>query len=209
MPTVLRITQQKKHPHRYNLFLDNEERISITDDMILKYHLSTGVELDGAQLDRIMRDADRVFTREKALELLALRDHAGGELRTKLLQKGYDKHIIPEVIAYLESKGYLDDRRFAESYAGELTGVKRLGSRKVREKLFQRGVDSGVIREVLDSFDAEREAENCRYHYRKKKRTLPGKDEKKEQQKLIRFLQGKGFGWNVIARVMGEDRESD
>ncbi len=202
MPSVLRITQQKRHPNRYNLFLDNDERISVTDDLLIKYQLSSGVSLSDAQLRDMKHAADIVFTREKAIELLSLRDHGSGELKVKLLQKGYDKAVIENVIASLRSRDYLNDRRFAETYAAELIRLKRLGPRKVKEKLFRRGVGADIIHRVLLDYDPEQQLENCRYHFEKKDRQLAEEDPVKRKQKLIRFLQGKGFGWNSISKIL-------
>ncbi|MFO7841491.1 MAG: RecX family transcriptional regulator [Fidelibacterota bacterium] len=202
MPEILRITQQKKHPDRYNLFLDNDERISITADMIIKYRLSPGILLNDKELRELKKTADIVFTREKAIELLSLRDHGSGELKVKLLQKGYDKDIIAKVIRDLLARDYLNDRRFAEMFANELIRVKHLGPYKVKEKLFQRGVRADIISQLLADYDNTEQVQNCRYHFEKKHKRLIEEDPEKRKQKIIRFLQGKGFGWNSISKII-------
>ncbi|MBW6458070.1 MAG: RecX family transcriptional regulator [FCB group bacterium] len=207
MPRITRLSAQKKHPHRYNCFLDNDERITITDDMIIRFHLASGSELSDAELQRLRNEADRVFTREKALELLSLRDHAAGELRTKLLQKGYKKEHIPGVIRELQEKKYINDSRFADMYAAELIDKKHEGPAKVKERLIRRGVPAETIRGIMADYDDARQIANCRYHYEKKFPTLRGGDPVSDKQKMIRFLQGKGFGWQVISAVLEEDYE--
>ncbi len=205
MPTVLRLSQQKKHPNRYNCFLDNDERISITDDLIFKFQLSSGKDLSEEEIVKLKAEADRAFTREKALELLSLREHGSGELRTKLLQKGYDKVIISEVIDYLKQKNYLNDERFAELYSEELIQRKQLGPMKVKEKLFQRGMSSSLIRNILSGYDHETQVENCRFHFHKKFKSNTSFETREEKAKAIRFLQGKGFGWDVIAEIVNNE----
>ncbi len=180
------------------MFLDNEERISVTDDLILDFSLSSNIELDDETLDELRKAADFAFTREKALELLSLRDHASGELRTKLFQKGYQKDAIAAAIDYLREKNYVNDTRFAELFSQELIQRKQLGPMKVKEKLFQRGVSTDIINDILSNYDHEKQLENCRYHFQKKFKSKRLLESKEERSKAIRYLQGKGFGWDVI-----------
>lgn len=204
MPKILRITQQKRHSNRYNCYLDNDERISVTDDMILKFRLSAGLELKPEDLEAIAKEADMVFTREKALELLSLRDHSAKELFLKLMRKGYQKPHIEKVIRDLQNKKYLDDERFARYYAEELIGSKRLGPRLLREKLFNRGISAGEISNILDSYEKDKILENCRYHYSKKVKSLRNEEPRKAVEKMTRFLLGKGFNWESISSVLDE-----
>ena len=202
MPAVIRLTQQKNHSNRYNCFLDNDERISITDDIIFKFDLSKGKELSEGELIELKSAADKAFTREKALELLSLREHGSGELRTKLLQKGYEKAHIAEVIDYLKEKNYLNDERFADLYSEELIRRKQFGPMKVKEKLFQRGMSSSLIQNILSNYDRETQIKNCRYHFQKKYRSNTSIETREDKAKAIRYLQGKGFGWDVINSVI-------
>lgn len=202
MPAVIRLTQQKNHSNRYNLFLDNDERISITDDLIFKFSISTGKEFSDEEVNELKDAADLAFTREKALELLSLREHGSGELRTKLLQKGYQKAAIAEVIDYLKNKNYLNDERFADLYTNELIHHKRIGPAKLREKLYQRGVSGDTIQSVILNYDHEAQIENCRYHLQKKFKSQTTFETREEKAKAIRYLQGKGFSWDVINSVI-------
>lgn len=204
MPAVLRLTQQKNHSNRFNLFLDNDERISITDDLIFKFDLSAGKVLSDKEMSKLRNAADLAFTREKALELLSLREHGSGELRTKLLQKGYQKAAIADVIDYLKKKNYLNDERFANLFSDELIHRKHVGPAKLKEKLFQRGVPTDVIRTIMTNYDMDIQLENCRFHFDKKFKSRSSFETREVKAKAIRFLQGKGFSWDVINVVIND-----
>ena len=53
---------------------------------------------------------------DRALRLLARRDHTKSELRKKLEEKNYDIRIINDVLDQLEKKDYLNDKSFADKY---------------------------------------------------------------------------------------------
>lgn len=202
MPRILRITRQKRHPNRYNLYLDNDLRISVTDDMLLQFTLSSGRELSDKEMSVLLLKADEVFTREKALELLSMREHSLRELSVKLRQKGYKADIVAKVLSDLESRHYVDDGRFAALYAEELIRGKRLGPLLVREKLFKRGISAENIREILQNYRSEEQIDNCRYHFEKKLPGIREESSEKAAEKMIRYLQGKGFDRETISRIV-------
>lgn len=203
MTHVIKITAQKRHSNRFNIFLSNDERISVTDDLILRFSLSRGLELNETEIEALKQAADVAFTREKALELLSLRDHAAGELYTKLLQKGYQKVAIEAAIEYLQGKNYLNDERFISLFMKELVERKRLGPAKIREKLYQRGLHSDLINEHLNYYDHETQVANCHYHLLKKFKT-PIFENREDKAKAVRYLQAKGFAWDVISVVLSD-----
>jgi len=52
-----------------------------------------------------------------ALRVLGVRAHSSGELRQKLVRRAEHAADIDEVLRKLKESGYVDDRRYAESYA--------------------------------------------------------------------------------------------
>ena len=54
--------------------------------------------------------------RETALNYLSRREYTRHELQIKLIHKGYPSQSVDDELERLESKGYLSDWRFVESY---------------------------------------------------------------------------------------------
>jgi len=88
--------------------------------------------------------------RERALDLLSRRDHSRVELRQKLIQKGARVDEIGPLLDELEDIGYLDDRRFAENFVRFRAG-KAWGRRRYGQELAKRGVDSDIVKEILET----------------------------------------------------------
>ena len=94
--------------------------------------------------------------RERALRLLARREHSRAELVRKLGQAGFAQHDIEALLDEFEEKNWLSDRRFAESYVADHRA--RAGSVKLAYDLRQRGVNETVIEDVLsENRDSELE----------------------------------------------------
>jgi len=134
--------------------------------------------------------------RERALRLLARREHSRFELTRKLEQAGFAVDDIAPLLDEFEQKNWLSDRRFAESYVADHRA--RSGAVKLAYELKQRGIDDAVIEKVLkDNRDSE--LERAREVWRKKFGTPPANAQEKATQ--MRFLRGRGFSSEVINRV--------
>ena len=79
-----------------------------------------------------------------AVKALAARASSTGELRRKLVQKAEQASDVEDIISRLREYGYLNDRRFAESYAGFRLENQGLGKSRVLRDLRQRKVSSGL-----------------------------------------------------------------
>lgn len=135
--------------------------------------------------------------RERALALLARREHSRAELTRKLGAAGFAQEEMGALLDEFEAKNWLSDRRFAESYVAD--HCARAGSIKLTYDLRQRGVPDAIIEAVLsDSRDSE--LDRAREVWSKKFGT-PAVDAA-EKAKQMRFLQSRGFTSETIKRTL-------
>src|SRR5215216_4587864 len=90
--------------------------------------------------DRKPRPLDAESLWSYALKALAGRAHSTGELREKLRRRAERLSDIDDVIGRLKDSGYLNDRRFAESFANARLSNDRFGEGRVVQDLRQRRV---------------------------------------------------------------------
>lgn len=136
--------------------------------------------------------------RERALRLLARREHSRAELVRKLAHAGFAQHDIDPLLDEFEEKNWLSDRRFAESYVADHRA--RAGSVKLAYDLRQRGVGETVIESVL-SEHRDSELERAREVWQKKFGSTPADAAEKARQ--MRFLQSRGFTLDIIHQTLG------
>src|SRR5690606_8464681 len=94
--------------------------------------------------------ADRL--RQKALRLLAMRDHSRVELARKLASLGTPQEV-GAIIDRMAELGLQSDRRFAESWVRSKAG--RFGTARLKMELARRGVDGDTVAEVLAHGDLD------------------------------------------------------
>ena len=140
--------------------------------------------------------------RERALRLLARREHSRAELMHKLEAAGFGREEINLLLDNFETRNWLSDQRFAESYVADHRA--RTGSIKLAYDLRQRGVSDTIIKAVLNE-NRDSEFERAREVWQKKFGSMPA--DAAEKAKQIRFMQSRGFTGEVIRRTIGNIAE--
>lgn len=148
------------------------------------------------------RDPARV--RAKALALLARREHSAQELKTKLLDRGYESTAVEAVLSSLEAQRLLSDARFVQEFVA--ARVRRgSGPMKIREELRGRGVTGELVDEALAGLKAGSAAGAAAARRKRFGAALP--KEMPERARQARFLQQRGFAMEDIRKALKGDVE--
>jgi regulatory protein len=108
---------------------------------------------------------------------------------------------IEAVILRLREHGYLDDAAFAEAYARLRQENEKLGVRRVRQDLQQKGVGSELIAETLEArYGQTNEEALAREHLERKRLRKP--ENEKETARIVRRLVAAGFSTGVIYKIL-------
>jgi len=92
----------------------------------------------------------RKTAREAALRLLTYRDRSCSELIHRLQMKGFTSKEIEQVIRELKDLNYLDDERFAFTFARQRKD-SGYGPVRIRWELKEKGVTGDLIDEAVES----------------------------------------------------------
>lgn len=133
--------------------------------------------------------------RQRAVRLLARREHTRAELTRKLAAHGTPEEI-ETVLNELAHTGLQSDVRFAESYVR--SQMARLGAARLRQTLRTKGIATELIETQV--VDLPEEMERARVIWLKKFATPPA--DTREWAKQARFLQGRGFSAEVIRKLL-------
>lgn len=139
--------------------------------------------------------------RERALNLLARREHSRAELARKLSVHG-DPDEIADLLDVLERENLLSNQRYAETLAN--ARASRHGSLRLKADLRDKGVPESVMAEVLQGARAN-DLEAARAVWAKKFGHLPS--DAAERAKQMRFLAGRGFPHEVVRRILGGEED--
>lgn len=94
------------------------------------------------------------MVRERAVNLLARREHGKKELLQKLLLRELPQDLVTSVVDKLQEEGLQSDARFAESYTRMRVG-RGYGANKVRADLQTRHIEQSVIDRAVRETDID------------------------------------------------------
>lgn len=143
--------------------------------------------------------AKKPVTKEGALNrltsLCSRSEQCEYDLDTKMRNWGLSSTDRKEVIEYLSENRYLDNGRFARSYANDKARFSAWGPYKIRMELAKRRINSGLITEALENVDKEVWKEGLLKNAESKAKSmdLTGEDGYDERTKLYRYLIGRGY----------------
>jgi len=146
-------------------------------------------------------DELRRRTFNRALKLLTVKPRSVAELRERLLRgKSTDEKVVETVIARLQEYGYLNDERFAFSYASLKVKQRPLGRRRLERDLKLKKVAKGVADEALQLVYAETPEEQLIDAAIEKRIRLRGRPKTREDaKKLFDHLLRQGFEFELVS----------
>ena len=136
--------------------------------------------------------------RNKAMDLLARREHSEQELRQKLKTREYDADAIDETLQALKEDRLQSDERFTESYVNHRFNAG-VGPLKIRYELRQKGVSDRLADEFLEPLSDQWDELMTRQRIRKYGASIP--NDYAERMKQARFLQNRGFSPESVMRL--------
>lgn len=150
---------------------------------------------------------DEAAVRRRALDLLAIREHAASELRLKLRQRlEVPEAVIDAVLEELTGEGLLDERRFVEAFVRSRRS-RGQGPLRVEAELRRRQIPAPLIREGLEGMDGPVDwAEACR-EARIRRFGAARPKERDAWARQVRFLRGRGFADRDIRAAVSDDPE--
>ena len=159
-----------------------------------------------------MRKKPELSLRTRALQYLARREYSRAELRGKLLphaqlEDDFEQAqpvALDALLDDLTARGWLSDARATTQFVHAKRG--RYGTQRITHELRQRGISDELIDAALPALK-ESELETARDVWQKKFGHLP--QDAKEKAKQIRFLQSRGFGFDVIFNVLRTTNEEN
>ena len=173
-------------------------RSLLCDNALMRRRTTKNSEPDKMRVASPERIRSRTF--QRAAKLLAAKPRSIAELRERLLERqGVTENLVEEVIARLKEYGYLDDERYALSYASLKVKQRPIGRRRLQQDLKMKQVPGAVADEALDSVYAETPEEELIDQAIEKRVRLRGQPKTRlEAKSLFDHLLRQGFAFELV-----------
>jgi regulatory protein len=149
---------------------------------------------------------------QRAGKLLAAKQRSVEELRERLLEgRGATPQIVDTVIDRLREYGYLDDARFAQSYASLRVQQRPVGRQRLQRDLWLKKIDKQTAESALDQVFEQTPEEDLIDKAIAKRIRLRGRPKTREEaKKLFDHLLRQGFAFELVSdKVRAISRSED
>lgn len=132
------------------------------------------------------------------------RDYTSLKIRQKLITRNPDRDTVDDVVSRLQHEGWLNDSRFAASFAEAAISSGRYYGVRLRLEMRRKGFAADLVNETLAPLMAESdETSEVRSAI---ERRYPGfsysEASDRDRRRVIGFLQRRGFHFSAIMQVL-------
>jgi regulatory protein len=137
-----------------------------------------------------------------ALRFLKIRPRSSGELREKLLNKGFSSMEIEAAVRDLTASGLLNDRAFTKSWINYRL-ARPFGFKRIIQELTAKGVDGQLIAQAVDEIKANYAPQDAAMDIaRRRWQKWPDVEPQKKKKRLADFLLRRGFESGTVMKVL-------
>lgn len=140
---------------------------------------------------------DQPSLKGRALRLLSGREHSRQELERKLARFEEEPGSLALALDDLQAKGFISEQRVVESVLNRRAA--KLGAQRIKQELQTKGLDPQRVAEAVVALRST-ELARAQAVWLKKFGAAPA--EVSEAARQMRFLAARGFGGDVIRRVV-------
>jgi len=198
--------QKTTRKNLYKITFDNDTEIQLYTEILLKFKLRTGDIIEEKNLKDILLQNQIYEAKNTSLRLLAKRMRTEKEIIDKLKQKKFEDSIIRQTINELKRINLINDEEFVDKFINNtITLNKNYGRYALLNKLIKFGISKNLANEKISKLLTDNDEYETALNAAKKKLiNLKRYDESKKIQRLISFLSGRGYNWDIIKKVLSE-----
>ncbi len=207
---ISKIEAQQKDPHRFNLYIDDQFWMGVSEDTLIKFMLTKDKTIDQKTKEEIAayEHVNKIYN--KSLHYLSF------GLRTKQeMQEYIRKHIESDqeniedyeyqIINKLESLGYLNDLEYAKAYVRTQARINKKGPTTIVKELQLKHIEKDHIEKAILEYTYDQQLENLADLARKYTLKTRKLSEKKLTNKLWTYLYHKGYKKEMINNLQLSD----
>lgn len=184
------------------LFINDGSEMVVGVKSWNRLELSLEKELEEHVLRALEKESYYNLLRNKALELLAIREHSRQELKRKLNSRFQNlESEIDRCLEELQSEDFLSDQRFTRLFIESRFNNKRMGPFRILADLHQRGIDHEIAHSMMEELADE---EFWLSRIKDNIEDLCKGSKKFKRQALGQKLFQRGFAFELIDKALNE-----
>ena len=206
MAQITAIKPQEKRKNRFNVYLDGQFALAISNELLVREGLKVGQELLPEKREELVAKDRLGKAQEQIYRFLSYRPRSEKEIYDYLGKKKLKDEEKEKIIKKLKEEKLIDDLEFARWFLEQRQTFRPKGSYALRQELRQKGIGEKIIDQVLPNREEELSlAEKALVKAEKKYASFLGREKK---EKLMAYLRRRGFSWEAVKKAVDEREEN-
>ncbi len=205
--SIITSIKAQKNQKRVNINLDGVFGFGLDLENFMKLQLKVNQELTQEEINEIVKKGELQKNFEKTLRFAMTRPRSLKEIKDYFRRKEVDSSLHQNIIDKLIKLELLDDNKFAQWWVRQRLEFKHKSKKDITFELRQKGIDSNIIKNVLDDSEID-EVKIAKELIAKKLYKWQKYEESIRRQKISQYLAGKGFSWDVIKSIVSGFNDS-
>ncbi len=146
---------------------------------------------------------------EKTKRYCAYQDRCHQEVRQKIISLKIYGDDLEEIITELIKQDFLNEERYARSFARGKFRLKKWGRNKIKQQLYARRISDYCIRKAMTEIEEEDYIDTLREVINKKVNQLVDQPKLIRKDKAIKYALSRGYESNLIFKIVKELEEDE
>jgi regulatory protein len=139
-----------------------------------------------------------------SMALCSSQERCRSDVAGKLRDRDLSEADIDKILSTLEKENFLNETRFATSFARDKLKFNKWGKLKIRYALSGKQITEEIMDQALSGIDEDFYAGILREELQKKRKSIKGSNAYDLKGRLFRFAQQRGFESGLIYSILDE-----
>ena len=196
---------QKKNKEKVNIYVNDEYSFSMTIDGVIDNNLKINQEISEEEILRLKEKDEAALAYMMIIFYVGYRLHTEKEIKDKLKKKNYSIESIEKAVQKAKEYDLINDTYYVECFINEKGVPNKWGPSIIKNKLMQKGIEKNLINEKIEELYKEEDLdENLLNLANKKLKTLENLEQRKQKERLFRFLVSKGYSFDKVSTCINK-----
>lgn len=149
------IKYTKKGNGNYDILLDNNKKITLSEDLILKNNLLYKKEVDPYLLEELLTENIKYDIYNKCVKYISIRLRSINEIKEYMKRLNADEETINNTIERLLKNNLLNDEVFTKAFIQDKLNFTTMGPYRIEQELKRQHIDNTIISKYSYNIDKD------------------------------------------------------
>lgn len=202
----MKIKQIKKQNTKYKIVLENDEELTIYDDVIIKTNLLYKKEISEELKEQLIKENEYYEIYNKVLKYIKTKLRSKNEVKIYMKKQNIKEETQEKIIKKLEQTKIIDDKIYTKAYIHDKITFTNDGPYKIKKELEKQNIENDLIDEEINKIDKEELNKKLQKLVIKKINNNQKYSETILKQKLVFYFTNLGYDKEEILDIIEKNK---